>query len=163
MAHKTPTIAIALTAIALMLSACEENAGGMTNSGICADFTAHGPAATDAAAPMDDCVRRWAYSLAGARDTADIVADSAVAACGAVLTRWNQAALSQGGLNQGGMQPQGREGNPPQTLSIDTGQPTNALAEHAAFAHRQAQLYVVEARAGHCRPPTATKGVPAGT
>jgi hypothetical protein len=156
MTPKTPTIALALSAIALALSACENNAGGMANSGICADFGTHAaPAATaDAASPMDECVRRWAYSLAGARDTADIVADSAVAACGATLTRWNQGSLEP--PTRGGEQA-------PQTLSIDTGQPTNAMAEHAAFAHRQAQLYVVEARAGHCRPPPVTKGVPAGT
>ena len=152
------TATVAVTAIAaLALAACENNDGSMVNSKICADFRAQALPAVgaDPATPVDNCVRRWAYSLAGARDTAEVVANAALAACGGALTRWNQASLNQA--------QQDSTGAPVTTLSIDTGQPTNALAEHNAFAQRQALLYVVEARAGRCRPPPVVKGVPVGT
>ena len=148
----------ALALMALGLSACDDG-GHMVNHSICMDFkTANGaptalPAAVvDAASPVDECVRRWSYSLAGSRDTADVVADAAVAACGATLSRWNQAGLGQ----------QAAPGADAQALSLTTGEPTNALAEHNAFAHGRALLYVVQARAGRCAPPPATNGVPAG-
>ncbi|MDB5481441.1 MAG: hypothetical protein JWO83_2494 [Caulobacteraceae bacterium] len=154
-ASRAATLALA----ALALTACENNGGTMVNSKLCPDFkapAAGAPAvvATDAAAPVDECVRRWAFSLAGSRDEAEVVANAAVAACGAALTRWNQASLTQ--------PTQDSTGGPTQILSLDTGQPTNALAEHNAFAQRQALLYVVEARAGHCRPPPVVKGAPVG-
>jgi hypothetical protein len=155
MFSRLASLALAATA----LSACEDNGGSMVNSKLCYDFkpSAAGaaPVATDAATPVDDCVRRWAYSLAVSRDEAEVVANAAVAACGPALTRWNQASLNQ--------TQQDSTGAPAETLSLDTGQPTNALAEHNGFAQRQALLYVVEARAGRCRPPPVTKGVPAGT
>lgn len=152
------TVTLALAAIAL--SGCEDNGGGYAvNSKLCPDFrvpAAGAPAGpTDAATPVDDCVRRWAFSLAGSRDEAQAVADAAMAACAAALTRWNQASLNQ--------PTQDATGAPTESVSLDTGQPTNALTEHNAFAQRQALLYVVEARAGHCRPPPVVKGVPAGT
>jgi hypothetical protein len=153
-ASRAATLALA----AMALTACEDHGGTMVNSRICPDFkapVAGAPAvATDAAAPVDECVRRWAFSLAGSRDEAEVVANAAVAACGAVLTRWNQASLNQPAPDA--------TGAPAVTLSLDTGQPTNALAEHNAFAQRQALLYVVTARAGHCRPPPVVKGAPAG-
>jgi hypothetical protein len=152
------THAATLALAAIGLTACEDNGGSMVNSKICYDFrapAAGAPAvATDAATPADDCVRRWAYSLAGGRDDAEVVANAAVAACGAALTRWNQSSLNQPAQDSAGA--------PAETLSLDTGQPTNALAEHYTFAQRQALLYVIEARAGHCRPPPVVKGVPAG-
>jgi len=161
MKRKALTAAVALAAMGL--SACHDHGGGMVNSKICYDFRATGAnqtgappiAATDAAAPVDECVRRWAYSLAGGRDSADVVADATVAACGAALTRWNQAGLSQ--------QAQDNANGPVQALSLTTGEPTNALAEHGAFAHGRALLYVVQARAGRCAPPPANNGVPTGT
>jgi hypothetical protein len=150
--------AVTLALATLALAACEDHGGTMVNSKLCPDFRPPSagapPAATDAAAPVDECVRRWAFSLAGSRDEAEVVANAAVAACGAALTRWNQASLNQPAPDASGA--------PAQTLSLDTGQPTNALAEHNAFAQRQALLYVVEARAGRCRPPPMVKGVPAG-
>ena len=153
-------ISLALTA--MLLAGCDDHDGRMVNSKICADFTASKTApggavvaAEDAASPVDDCVRRWAYSLAGARDGADVVASAAVAACGPALTRWNQATLDQPPA-------QDSSGAPTEPLNVDTGQPTNAMAEHTAFAHRQALLYVVQARAGGCKPPPATKGAPTG-
>lgn len=153
MNRNTLTGALALAAIGL--SACGGHEEHMVNSKICTDFkttTGGAQAATpslalnDAAAPVDDCLRRWAYSVAGARDSADVVAYAVVAACGAPLSRWNQGALAQPGSDQ--------------AVSITTGQPTNALAEHAAFAHGRALLYVVQARAGRCSPPPAANAVP---
>ncbi len=153
-------LTLALTAI--ILAGCDDHDGRMVNSKICADFTASKTApagavvaAEDAASPVDECVRRWAYSLAGAHDGADVVANAAVAACGTALTRWNQASLDQPPA-------QDSSGAPVETVNLDTGQPTNAMAEHTAFAHRQALLYVVQARAGRCKPPPATKGAPNG-
>jgi len=152
------TRAATLALAAMGLTACEDNGGSMVNSKICYDFrapAAGAPAvATDAATPVDDCVRRWSYSLAGGRDDAEVVANAAIAACGAALTRWNQSSLNQPAQDSNGASAE--------TLSLDTGQPTNALAEHYTFAQRQALLYVIEARAGHCRPPPVVKGVPAG-
>ena len=152
------THAAMLALAAMGLAACEDNGGSVANSKICYDFrapAAGAPAvATDAATPVDNCVRLWAYSLAGARDDAEEVANAAVAACGGVLGRWNQSSLNQPA--------QDSTGAPTETLSLDTGQPTNALAEHYTFAQRQALLYVVQARAGRCRPPRVVKGVPAG-
>jgi hypothetical protein len=162
MKRNTLTAAVALAAMGL--SACGGHGGRMVNSKICYDFRATNANPTgapaispaDAATPVDDCVRRWAYSLAGARDAADVVADASVAACGAALTRWNQAGLGQ-------QQAQDSANGPVQALSLTTGEPTNALAEHSAFAHGRALLYVVQARAGRCAPPPASKGVPTGT
>lgn len=155
-ASRAATLALA----AMALTACGDNGGYMVNSKLCADFKAPagGAAAaapTDAATPVDDCVRRWAYSLAGSRDEAEVVANAAVAACGAALTRWNQASVNQPAADAAG--------GPAQILSLDTGQPTNALAEHNAFAQRQALLYVIEARAGRCKPPRVANGRPVGT
>ena len=157
---KTLTAALLLAAIGL--SACEEHEGGRANSAICTDFkpasTAQGGAmagaASDAAQPVDECVRRWAYSLAGGRDSADVVADAATAACAGALTRWNQT-----GINQ---QAQDSASGQDQALSLVSGQPTNTFAEHNAFARGRALLYTVQARAGRCAPPPATNGVPAG-
>jgi len=148
-----------LAVAALGLSACDEHEGGMVDSKICARFDTAGtaqptaPAAgADLAAPVDECLRRWAYSLAGARDSANVVGEAVVAACGAALTRWNQTALSQPA--QGGAQGQG--------VSLMTGQPTDPLAAHDAFAHARALFYVVQARAGRCAPPPVKNGVPVG-
>ena len=154
-------LALTLAVAAMALSACGDNDGGMVNSKICADFKtpdagkAATPAApTDAAAPVDECVRRWAYSLAGARDSAEVVAGAAVAACGTALSHWNQTAGDAPAVDTNGA--------PAAIMSLVTGQPTNAMAEHAAFAQRQALLYVVQARAGRCKAPPAVKGVPVG-
>jgi hypothetical protein len=149
---KPNTLGAAVALAALSLAACDQRTP--VNSGLCANFRTTGgqtgaPAVTDsAAAPADECLRRWAYSLAGSRDEADVVADAVVSACAGPLARWAQAALAQ---------PQGEQG-----LSLTTGQPTNPLAEHSAFARGRATLYVVEARAGRCAPPPVSNGLPAG-
>ena len=148
------TGAIALAALAL--SSCSPPEGIAANTRLCADFKVPAPtaaaAAADPAAPVEDCLRRWAYALAGSRDGADMVADASVAACGAALGRWNEAALAQ----------QGGAGGGENALSLTTGEPTNALAEHGAYARSHALLYVVEARAGKCAAPPMASGAPVG-
>ena len=161
--------------IAVSLSACSEHGDGlaMSNPKICASFNTPAPgsaqaAATqtaavqagpaDAATPVDNCVRRWAYSLAGARDSAEVVAQAAVAACTPALTRWNQAGLDQ----QAQAAAPGATGAADQGISLVTGQATTPFAEHSAFASGHALLYVVQARAGRCAPPPVTNGAPAG-
>jgi hypothetical protein len=159
----TRNSAMAVLVLATLgLSACEERHEMAANPKVCADFKATKPATTttaatappmaagaEGAAPLDDCVRRWAYSLAASRDAADTVAEAAVAACNVQLARWNQQALSQPGADV-------------EASSITTGQPTTPLAEHSAFAGARALLYVVQARAGHCAPPPITNGAPDG-
>lgn len=155
------SLTAALALAALCLSACNDHEGRRVNAKICADFKASpapngvpAMAATDAASPVDECVRRWAYSLAGGDDSADVIAEATVAACAPALSRWNQAGLSQ--------QAQTNTGGPIEPLSLETGQPTNPFAEHNAFAHGRALLYVVQARAGRCAPPPVVNGAPAG-
>ncbi len=138
----------------LALAACEGGHESMSNPKICADFRNNtGPGATaasDPSTPVDECTRRWAYSLAGSKDGAEVVADAVVAASPPVLSRWNQGSLGQSA------------GGGEQALSLTTGQPTNPLAEHSSFAQGRALFYVVQARAGHCKPPPVNNGVPAG-
>jgi hypothetical protein len=147
------SVAAALAVGAMGLSACDEPRKTAANTKICADFkTARTPVAVgpnEGAAPLDECVRRWAYSLAPSRDDADVVAEAAVAACTTHLTRWNQQTLNQ---------PDGQV----EAASLTTGQPTSPLAEHNAFAHARALFYVVQARAGNCPAPPAVAGVPEG-
>lgn len=160
----------ALAAVALSLGACDDAGDHMAANGkICASWKAPATSAavananaaavqngvatpvTDAATPVDECVKHWAYSLASSRDGADVVADAAVAACSTALTNWNQGAMGAPGSMVSD-----------QGVSAVTGQPTNAMSEHANFAHSQALLYVVEARAGRCKPPAVINGVPVG-
>ena len=167
-------IGAGLGLIALGLAGCNQTGEPAANKGLCYDFksartanaanpltapaanlpatTAAAPAANAAAdesAQIDDCLRRWAYSLAPGRDNAEIVAGAAVAACGGVLARWNEQALGQGGGGE-------------QAPSITTGQPTTPLEAHAAFARDRALLYVVQARAGRCAAPPTANGAPQG-
>jgi hypothetical protein len=161
--------AVSLAAIAVIafgLTACDNAGDQMASNGkICANWkttaapttaTVAGvvPVGVDAATPVDVCVKHWAYSLASSRDAADVVADAAVAACATSLSNWNQTALNTAA-------PGGPSASD-QTISTVTGQPTNAMAEHADFARSQALLYVVEARAGRCKPPAIVNGVPVG-
>jgi hypothetical protein len=159
MSIRTGGLALILAITAAGLSACGEREDAMVNPHICADFkatdTASGAAApADAAAPVDTCVRRWAYSLAGAREGADVVATAAVTACDSALSHWNLTATDQAAVDDTGATASAQ--------SLITGQPTDAMAEHAAFAQRQALLYVIEARAGRCKAPPAAKGMPIG-
>jgi hypothetical protein len=152
MNNKALVAAVCLAA--LSVSACGGPHKPMAaNSKICADFKApRNTSATasiaDAAAPLDECLRRWAYSLAPSKDEADYVSEAAVAACSGALARWNQESLG--------------DSAPEEAMSITTGQPTNPMAEHNAFAHNRALFYVVQARAGRCTPPAVKDGVPVG-
>jgi hypothetical protein len=163
----------AVAALTFALAACDDNNDRMAANGkLCASWKTPAaasdpnspanaaalqnglaPGGGDAASPVDICVKRWAYSLAGSRDSADVVADAAVAACAPALSNWNQSTMGQGGGMNGASAP---------AISTVTGQPTNAMAEHADFARGRALLYVVEARAGQCKPPPVVNGAPAG-
>ena len=167
MAPRTLIAAAALAALGL--AACNNNGHGATGAnGICKPFTtASTTAQTTPAAPttlpanstgvlpaaptgdpsagLDDCLHRWGYTLAAASDPANVVADATLAACSSALSNWNQQALTTD--NAGGAV---------QAPSLMTGQPTNPLAEHHAFAQERALFYVVQARAGHCGPPPAS-------
>jgi hypothetical protein len=149
---KTASLAV-LGLAALALSACESSNRMASNEKICVDFKqakAPLPApGADGAAAVEQCVQRWAYSLASSRDEAGTVAEAAAAACQTQLSRWNQASLNQPGA----------EG---EAASLITGQPTTSLAEHNAFLHSRALFYVVQARAGNCAPPAVVNGVPEG-
>ena len=147
--------AAAILAVATLgLAACDERHEMAANSKVCADFkpTAKGApivAMDPGATPVDECVRKWAYSLAPSRDPADAVAEATVAACGSQLVRWNQASLSQPGADV-------------EATSITTGEPTTPLGEQRAYSSARALFYVVQARAGACAPPPITNGVPDG-
>ncbi len=148
---KRTHVAAVLALAAIGLTACSEPAG-RANSKLCYDWKAPKTAAVggDAnAAAVDDCARRYAYSLAASDDDAQTVADAVVAACTPQLTRWNQQTLSQGNA----------EG---EATSIVTGQSTTPLGEHLSFADSRSLFYVVQARAGSCAAPPITNGVPDG-
>ena len=151
---KRYAIVAALGCAAVGLTACNQPA--RTNANICVDFkTAKAPSATpgapgaDGAARVDECVKRWAYSLASSPDDAMVVAEAAKAACGAQLSSWNQQIVNQPGADG-------------ESVSIMTGEPTTPLAEHNGFAERRALFYVVQARAGNCAPPPAKDSAPEG-
>ena len=146
--NSSKMILAALTLSAVALASCEQPERGVAVAGLCPDFKT-AAVAGDPAGPVDNCVKRWAYSLAGGRDSADVVAEAAVAACGAPLSAWNQTAVV----------------NPTdgaEAASIITGQPTTPMTEHYNFAQSHAQLYVVQARAGRCAAPAVKDGVPVG-
>jgi hypothetical protein len=137
---------------ATALTGCSQPRTVAANSKICADFGGKATVATaapidDGGAPVDNCAKRWAYSLAPSRDRADVVAEAVVAACNSQLTTWNRASL-------------GAPAGDGEAASLTTGQLTSPIQEHMGFIHNRALLYVVQARAGACAPPPATNGVP---
>ena len=141
---------------AVGLGACDHarDRAMRADPGICVDFR-NAKAATPGVAPdgpaaVDDCVQRWAYSLAPSRDGAETVAAAVVAACTPQLTRWNQQAVAQPAAPA-------EEG-----ASLVTGEPTTPLGEHYTFTTSRALLYVVQARAGRCAAPAAKDGAPEG-
>ena len=161
------TVSLTLAALAtLSLAACNDADQRRTAGakGICTPFVTAAaaptsgvptlaPAATTDATAVEDCLHRWAYSLAGASDTADVVARATVAACSPALSRWNQQSLSPTGNPPGGAV---------EAMSLVTGEPTNAMVEHRMFADSRALFFVVQARAGKCAPPPAVKSANAG-
>lgn len=145
----TPVRLLPLVAV-LGLAAC----GQPVARGICTPFPttpsaaasgapAPAPAVGDPAAPVEDCVHRWAYSLAGSRDSADEVAAATVAACSGQLSRWNQQTLAPAAQAD--------------AVSLVTGEATGPIAAHHEFAASRALFYVVQARAGRCAPPPPPK------
>lgn len=130
------------------LAACQ--GGERTVAGICKPFPEAAAAApADGPAALEDCLHRWAYTLAAGPDDAGMVADATVAACTGPLTRWNQQSLTAAAA-----QPeQAQEG-----LSLLTGQPSSPIAEHRSFAADRALFYVAQARAGSCKPPPRREG-----
>ena len=159
--RKHPTALRALFLVSLGLTGC--NQGGdhlaLGAAGTCtpfkaADSSAPSPsnaAVADTSSAVDECLHRWGYALAPARENAEVIAAATVTACGSALSGWNQQALNQ------------NEQQPDQATSLTTGQPTNLLAEHAQFAQSQALFYVVQARAGNCPAPPARLLVRSGT
>lgn len=146
---RAPLIALLIAPLA----ACGQQAGV---KGLCTPFEAAdakpaagapapSAAAADASAPLEDCLHRWAYSLAPGGDPADQVASATVAACAGQLSAWNREALSPGA------------GAPVQALSLMSGEPISPMAAHREFAEGRALFYVVQARAGRCAPPPARK------
>ena len=150
---KRQTLALALSVVALALNACSEPVKTGGNSKICADFkvakASPGAAAAGGAVVLDECLKRWAYSLAPARDDAEVVAQAARAACGTQLASWNQQIATQPSADG-------------EAASLMTGEPTTPLAEHNGYAERRALFYVVQARAGSCSAPPAKDGLPEG-
>ena len=138
--RKTLTLAAALAAMAL--SACQDGDNGRRVAGICKAFPAANAPAAGGAAVVEDCLHRWGYALAASADDAATVADAVVAACTAPLARWNQQTLTAAG-----------EARLQDAPSLLTGENTNPILEHGAFAHGRALFYVVQARAGGCKPP----------
>lgn len=150
---------LVLTGVTLVLGAgllagCGRGAGsggggtslGMGAGNFCTPFRtsdANAPLTTvDPGAVFDDCLHRWGYSLAGAKDNADLVASAAVSACGVALTHWNQQSLSQ------------QNGPTENAPSLTTGQSGDMVTARAQYAQSRALFYVVQARAGNCAPPT---------
>lgn len=130
------------------LTACQS--GERTVAGICKPFPEAAAAApADGPAALEDCLHRWAYTLAAGRDDAGMVADATVAACTGPLTRWNQQSLAAAAAAP----EQAQEG-----LSLLTGQPSSPIAEHRSFAADRALFYVAQARAGACKPPPRREG-----
>ncbi len=146
---------------AAALAGCHANpngdiaVNGKGDSRICTPFaavttTAAVPGApavavADGSSTVDDCVHRWAYTLAGSRDPADLVGQAAVAACATAVSGWNDQVMSQGGAPI-------RE-----AMSMTTGEAMNPIAAHGEFAKARALFYVVQARAGNCAPPPVEK------
>lgn len=158
-----PTLAIvgagAAMALAVSITGCTDRSvsqgdGSMALSGskYCNPFKPPATSATttaglnaalsDPAASFDDCVHRWAYTLAPDHDPADVVARAAVDACGPILTAWNQQTL-------------GQNPEPQRRSESRTGQQNNPLAQRMGMVESRALFYVVQARAAGCAPPPA--------
>ena len=135
-------------AAGLALAACQEREGKV--AGVCKPFPTAAQPVNNGAAAVEDCLHRWAYTLAGSRDDAGLVADAVAAACRAPQARWNQQSMAQSAATDA----------PQEAPSLLTGQPTNPIAEHATFTSDRALFYVVQARAGGCKPPPRREGAP---
>jgi len=133
-------------AAGLALAACQERDRPV--AGLCKAFPEAAQPANNGATALEDCLHRWAYTLAGSRDEAGLVADAVAAACRAPLARWNQQTMQRAAATDA----------PQEAPSLITGQATNPIAEHANFTSDRALFYVVQARAGGCKPPPRKDG-----
>lgn len=133
----------------LLLAGCADRGRGGADASICAPFNA---AATNIGAPggeataLDDCLHRTAYRLARAPDSAEIVGQATVAACGETLSRWNTAAVSQPATAAA----------TDAAVDLVTGQSASQIAQRYQYAQGRALYYVVQGRAGRCEVPAAT-------
>jgi hypothetical protein len=109
------------------------------------------PATADPGTAFDDCVHRWAYAMAPARDPADIVAHAAVDACGSAMNAWNQQVAAES--------PDAAYPPPPhrgrESEQMDQSPQNAALAQHMQIAQARSLFYVIQARAAGCTPPPA--------
>jgi hypothetical protein len=113
-------------------------------AGLCKAFPAAAPGASEGAGGAGGLPAPLGYALAGAGDDATTVADAVVAACSAPLSRWNQQALSADGAARGA-QPADRRKHQPDRRAQQLRQ-------------GRALFYVVQARAGGCKPPPKREG-----
>jgi hypothetical protein len=159
----------AVVALAATLAACNDRGAAsdgrlaLTGAAYCTPFRTANNAAgqgglatapvntADPGTAFDDCVHRWAYAMAPARDPADVVAHAAVDACGAAMNAWNQQLMAT--AQETAPPPtRGRGGYDEQAAA----QPQNAaLGEHMRTAEARSLFYVVQARAAGCAPPPA--------
>jgi hypothetical protein len=152
----------AILALAAMLSGCNQGAaaqnGGLLADGskYCTAFKADdanstallSTALTNPAAAFDDCIHRWGYALASARDPADVVAQAAVNACGPIAAAWSQQAMSQ--------QPNAEPTSYRYRVRMQQPQAQmSPQAQQIRMAESRALFYVVQARAAGCQPPPA--------
>lgn len=146
-------------AFAALLSGCSPQAsaaiGGLQLNGsqYCTAFKAGtganasgalNTALTDPRAAFDDCIHRWGYALAPARDPADVVAQAAVDACGPIIGAWSQQANEQPNG-----QPAPYRGRRQQQAQA------SPVAQQIRMSEARALFYVVQARAAGCAPPPA--------
>jgi hypothetical protein len=175
MAHLGAGAAIALAA---GLAGCNSGGGGdgggrlaLTGSSYCTPFqktanpttsssaglaAAPASAAADPGAAFDDCIHRWAYAMAPARDPADIVAHAAVDACGAAMNAWNQQVIAQNpnAYAQDQYQAPPARGRASEQ-EMEQSPQNSALAQHMQVAQARSLFYVIQARAAGCAPPPA--------
>jgi hypothetical protein len=176
-AHLGAGAAIALVA---GLAGCNNGGGtsdgrlALTGSAFCTPFQKAGatptsnnqsglaatPASTasDPGAAFDDCIHRWGYAMAPARDPADIVAHAAVDACGAQMNAWNQQVMaSQQTQYQDYQQPPPTRGRSraPEQMDQQQNPQNQLLAQHMQIAQARSLFYVIQARAAGCAPPPA--------
>jgi hypothetical protein len=109
----------------------------------------------DPGTAFDDCVHRWAYAMAPARDPADIVAHAAVDACGAAMNAWNQQLMAQTPETAPEVAPFTRGGRAAEEMAAQQQPQNTALAQHMRIAEARSLFYVVQARAAGCAPPPA--------
>ncbi len=148
---------IMLAGLAVWLVGCHQNGanGGteIASSGAkyCTPFnttqSVNTLAATDPAAAFEDCAHRWSYTLAPARDSADVVAQAVVDACNTALTRWNERSAGQ----------TSQQGTSDRASANFNGGTSDLTDDRTRYAQSRALFYVVQARAAHCAaPPSAT-------